>query len=247
MKVISLVPSWTETLIESGVSVVGRTRYCIHPQNQVQNIPVVGGTKDVNWQKLADLGADLLILDKEENPKIFAEKSPIPVYASHAESILDLPGELRNLGQILSSKALKDLASEWESFGRKKTDRPVALSNLPGLSRWINKPEDLSQIKQLVYLIWKDPWMTVGPNTFIGSIFAHLGWGFQSPGLQKYPEIKIENLNPQETLLLFSSEPYPFEKKQSDLKKLPYFSALVDGELYSWFGLRSLRKIQGQI
>jgi len=69
MRVVSLIPSWTETLIEasrhSDFEVVGRTRFCIHPDDCINNIPVVGGTKDVNWQRVMDCKPDLLLLDRE--------------------------------------------------------------------------------------------------------------------------------------------------------------------------------------
>ena len=55
MKWVSLVPSWTETWLELGLNVVGRTRYCIHPIGKTKNIPIVGGTKDLNEAKLAEL------------------------------------------------------------------------------------------------------------------------------------------------------------------------------------------------
>jgi ABC-type Fe3+-hydroxamate transport system substrate-binding protein len=247
MKVISLVPSWTETLIECGVCVLGRTRFCIHPMDRVKKIPILGGTKDVDWEKLKSLNADLLILDKEENPKSFAEESPIPIFASHIESLQDLPQELTQMGQLLKSKELLDLSGEWADFIQQKGGAAVELSKLPGLVDWIKKPQDFSEIKNLVYLIWKDPWMAAGPNTFIGSIFEHLGCSLQSFDLQKYPKIELDHLSPSETLLLFSSEPYPFKKKLSELKKLPHYSGLVDGELYSWFGLRSLRKLKDSL
>src|SRR3954462_7806167 len=101
MKVISMVPSWTETLIECGVEVIGRTRFCIHPRQVVASIPVVGGTKDVNWQRVQLLNADLLILDREENPKWMAEQAPLPVLDTHVQSVDQLPRELERLGQYL--------------------------------------------------------------------------------------------------------------------------------------------------
>ena len=82
-----LVPSITETLIEAGVEVVGRTRFCIHPAEKIKSISIVGGTKNIDWQKVEALKADALILDKEENPQSFANNSPIPYFAYHFEDV----------------------------------------------------------------------------------------------------------------------------------------------------------------
>ena len=71
---MSLVPSWTETLICAGVDVVGRTRFCIHPEGKVGSIAALGGTKNLKSQELMNLKPDLIILDQEENPKEFIKR-----------------------------------------------------------------------------------------------------------------------------------------------------------------------------
>ena len=93
LRVISMVPSWTETLLYAGIQVVGRTRYCIHPADKVAQIPIVGGTKDIKWDLVQDLQADLVLLDREENPLEMAESSPIPFLATHVSSLRELARE----------------------------------------------------------------------------------------------------------------------------------------------------------
>src|ERR1022692_4596445 len=95
VRVISMVPSWTETLIESGVNVVGRTRFCIHPKDQVKSIQAVGGTKDIDWDKVNGLKPNLVILDQEENPKSMADQCPFPILATHVTQISDVGRDLR--------------------------------------------------------------------------------------------------------------------------------------------------------
>ena len=90
MRIVSMVPSWTETLLKAGVNVVGRTRYCIHPPKLITNIPIVGGTKDVSWDLVEDLKPDLVLLDQEENPLEMAEECPVPYFATHVNSIESL-------------------------------------------------------------------------------------------------------------------------------------------------------------
>ena len=55
-RIVSLVPSQTELLHNLGVMnfLVGRTKFCIHP-NEIQAIPVVGGTKQINRKRLLEV------------------------------------------------------------------------------------------------------------------------------------------------------------------------------------------------
>ncbi|GAG15687.1 unnamed protein product, partial [marine sediment metagenome] len=113
MRVVSLVPSWTETLLQAGVNVVGRTRYCIHPSEKVASIPVMGGTREVEWAKVTKLKPDLLVLDREENPRILSEQSPVPWIATHVNSVWDVENELRRLHGCISRSGLPAMAYRW--------------------------------------------------------------------------------------------------------------------------------------
>lgn len=241
---MSLVPSWTETLIECGVEVVGRTRFCIHPKEVVSSIAVVGGTKDADWGKIGELSPDLIILDKEENPKQFADKSTFPCWASHIRSVEDVAKalvELESLAFSSSQKAnLKGLQERCERvLSRGVNKKEFSLIELPVLE-WINPPS--RNQTNFVYVIWKKPWMVVSKDTYIGSVFTHLGFGSAMIDHEKkYQEIDLLSVyDPETTVLLFSTEPFPFERIKGELKQLPFSSALVDGESYSWFGIRSI-------
>lgn len=243
-RVVSLVPSWTETLLACGVEVVGRTRFCVHPDS-AKKIPVVGGTKDLNLEEVARLKPDLLLLDKEENLPWMAEEKAWRSYVSHVSSLQDMPRELNALAEILENEKLRDLAREWErEIEKKRQGHPPSVMELPGVLEWIRRPSE--EPEKILYLIWRDPWMAVSASTFIGSMLAHLGYGAYLPEFsERYPKVDLESFDPARTLLLFSSEPYPFGKKVRELKEFPFPSALVDGEAYSWFGLRSLRFLKG--
>ena len=76
MKIISLVPSITETLFDFGLTsatVIARTKFCIHPADLVKNVAVIGGTKNLNIEKIRSLKPDLIIANKEENEKLQVE------------------------------------------------------------------------------------------------------------------------------------------------------------------------------
>jgi ABC-type Fe3+-hydroxamate transport system substrate-binding protein len=231
MKVISLVPSMTETLIEAGVEVVGRTRFCIHPSEKVKTIPIVGGTKNIDWIKVKALNADFLLLDKEENPKFFADESTLPYLTTHVEDVLSLVENLKHLGRELKNKSLKEYALRFEKLKAKH----IPLDNFVD---WIISPKDINN--DIEYMIWKDPLMAVGRNTFIGSVLNYLGYELPSYD-SKYP--KLSNLNKDKTYL-FSSEPYPFLKNKDWIKSCGVPSGLVDGESFSWFGVRSLKFLE---
>jgi ABC-type Fe3+-hydroxamate transport system substrate-binding protein len=230
MRVVSFVPSWTETLLEAGVEVVGRTRFCIHGPG-IEGIPQVGGTKDWNLSRLESLRPDLLILDREENPRFMSEQG-IPFYASHVSSIQDMPRELRALSKVLENEKLKKMALAFEDLPKCIPPHPMA-----GV---LESAIDGAEYSEVVYLIWKDPWMAVGRETFIASVLEYCGFRM-SPLDGKYPVVELSDFDPKSTLLIFSSEPYPFLKKKAGLAQLGFPYLIVDGEKFSWFGVRALR------
>lgn len=247
-RVISLVPSWTETLLESGVQVVGRTRYCIHPRSQIEHVPVVGGTKDLDWEKVKKLKADYLLVDKEENLPWMKEDSPVKVIVTEVRSIESMPGELGHLARVLESKALDDLANQWQQV----IATPNAIwdwQKVPACLEVLRpfEPPSLERPQKCLYVIWKKPWMAVGQATFIGSVLRKLGAEILDLNRGLYPEFDMGALQGTELGLLFSSEPFPFHKFKDELKQLPHPSFLVDGESYSWFGIRSLRFLQSKL
>lgn len=257
MRVVSLVPSITETLLSAGVSVVGRTRYCVHPRETVNSIEIVGGTKDLNQEKLSTLKPDLLILDKEENLKWMKESAPCRVYVSHVTSLETAAEMTGDLAKILNNQNLflqyerwkrvlaSDVASwNWQSipghifsFSQEKTK---------GLDQ--NTETLFSEVSKIYYIIWRNPWMTVSAQTYIGDVLKKLGAAsFLDQSLKGYPSLSDEVMRDSKNMFLFSSEPYPFGKYQTHLPKWASQGALVDGESFSWFGLRGLAFLEKQL
>jgi ABC-type Fe3+-hydroxamate transport system substrate-binding protein len=238
-----MVPSLTETLIAAGVNVVGRTRFCIHPEEAIKGLPVVGGTKDINWDKVKNLQPDLLIFDQEENPRSFAEESSYPFIATHIQSCQDLPASMNLLAEKIQNSALKEIGARWEKVLSHKFD--WNFQNVPGEILCLQRRQ--KNYSSLVYVIWKNPWMAAGAKTFIGSVLEQLGARNKNVFVvEKYPTFEIESFSKEDTYFLFSSEPYPFHKKNEDLKSIDIDGSIIDGEAYSWFGLRSLTFIESQ-
>lgn len=235
MRVISFVPSLTETLIEAGISVVGRTRFCIHP-SAARAIPVVGGTKVGRWDKVQALKPDLVIFDREENTREMAESCGVPYVATHVTSVETLATELRKLSSTLSSPQLQGYAERAEALRQGSFKREGLYERLTTIPK---------SVDQVLYLIWRDPWMAVSADTFIGSVCEQVG--LRLPRFDsKYPQIRLEDYSPERTLLLFSSEPFPFRKHVDEIKALGFPAGLVDGECFSWFGLRAIRFLESQ-
>ncbi|MCW3161260.1 ABC transporter substrate-binding protein [Chryseobacterium oryctis] len=223
MKIISLVPSITETLFDLGLTeneIIGRTKFCIHPNEKVKNITTIGGTKNINIDKIKSLQPDLIIANKEENIKEQVESlmKNFKVIVTNIETIEDNYYLLKNLGNIFNKEEKAQLFNIkiYDIFNQIKTD---------------------SKIK-VAYLIWKKPYMTIGHDTFIHKILEEIGFVNIFKDKTRYPEIQVEDLNEADIIML-SSEPYPF--KEEHFKELNQIYPekkimLVDGEAFSWYG-----------
>ncbi|MFN7728480.1 MAG: helical backbone metal receptor [Bdellovibrio sp.] len=245
MRVVSLVPSLTETLIVAGAEIVGRTRYCVHPKRQIELVPVVGGTKDLSLEKLRKMGPDLLVLDQEENLPWMKADSPCPVHVFHAESVVGMSAQLQALALRFEPGPVREQLGHQAQAWQKAAGHPNLEWNwlrVPGTVK-SKRGEAKPPYDKVLYLIWRNPWMSVSSHTFIGSVFEKLGAAPHWPAFsEKYPKLRLEDFDPTSTLLLLSSEPFPFGAKWGQLPELaPYDQVLVDGESFSWFGIRSLR------
>ena len=244
-----MVPSWTETLLFCGANVVGRTRFCIHPKDS--SAKPVGGTKDWDLETVSGLEADLIIFDREENPKSMADAAPAPWIATDIKSVHDVGPELLRLSEALAKDAgvavrLRKLSERWTHVLAKAARvRRKPAEAWPGVIEWLRPPDHPTNT--IAYVIWRSPWMTVSSSTFIGSVLEVLGFGIWRPpqidSQLKYPVFEFESI-PRETIVFFSTEPFPFAKKKADLILLNRPCALVDGEKFSWFGLRTLEFLE---
>ena len=223
MKIISLVPSITETLFDFGLTeneVIGRTKFCIHPENEVKNVAVIGGTKNLNIEKIISLNPDLIIANKEENEKLQVEElqKEFKVWVTDIQNLEDNERFISDVGNLLNKEKL-------------------ALEFNENINEIFKNKSDKNPVK-VAYLIWKNPYMTIGSDTFIHEILEKLGFENIFKNKKRYPEIFIEEMKKAEYIFL-SSEPFPFQQKHIDelQKELPEQKIiLVDGEAFSWFG-----------
>lgn len=237
-----MVPSLTETLIECGVEVIGRTRFCIHPKKRIGSIPVVGGTKEIRWERCAKLKPDLVVFDKEENNKEMADSCPFPFHATHISSLQNVCSELEILSSLVVSSGLKSLANKWKILADVPDLQFRGWNEIPTLSNRIGT--NRGNFEKVEYMIWRDPWMTASSQTFIGSVLKKVGLSeYLQASDAKYPTLNPSQTPDASTFYLFSSEPFPFERYMSDLERIGFNGGLVDGEFFSWFGSRSYRML----
>lgn len=228
MRIVSLVPSLTELLFDLGLSnqLVGVTRFCIHPpEAKLKN--KIGGTKTLKIDRIISLKPNLVIANKEENTKKDVE-------ALQAKNINVLVSNLNSLKDVF------DFIEELGQLTEKKEEAELIIDRLNKEFTTLKKAES----KSVLYLIWHQPTMSVGTDTFINHILKIAGYR-NIIEKKRYPEIRedeITALNPDYVFL--SSEPYPFENKHIShfQKLLPHAQIeLVDGEMFSWYGSRLLR------
>lgn len=231
-RIISLVPSLTELLFDLGISdkIKGRTKFCIHPTSGIPDVPIIGGTKNPNIDKIRDLKPDLVIANKEENRmediELIREFSEVLV--TEIETVNDAFNWIHNIGI--------------------KVDRVHESEIL--LGQLIKLIPTISGLKSIptAYFIWKDPWMSVGFDTYIHDVMKLFGLKNVFRDKTRYPETtmsELSQLNPR--LILLSSEPYPFKEKHiHELQThLPNSKIqLIDGECFSWYGSRMIPSFQ---
>ncbi len=227
-RIVSLVPSQTELLYDLGCKdrVVGITKFCIHPDKWFREKTRVGGTKQLNFDRIAELEPDLIIANKEENTKDDIERLALdyPVYISDISNVDDALKMIQAIGQIVN-----------------ESNRAQVLSN-----QILNDYQSWPQLDgKVLYFIWANPFMVAGKNTFIGQVLSDLGLenAIDDPNA-RYPELKELELSQLDLEYVFlSSEPFPFKEKHiKRLEKLTQSKVLlVDGEMFSWYGSRMLK------
>lgn len=225
-RIISLVPSLTELLVDLGAKerLAGRTRFCIYPSEIIGEIPHIGGTKSPDIYKILDLQPDLIIANKEEN-----RKEDIEQLSEHAEVVLT---EIDTIAHALD--CIRELGIRLNISSKAE----ILTSTIQLL---LDKAPEVEPVNT-AYFIWKDPWMTIGNDTYIHDVMARYGLVNIYGNQTRYPEAGFEelaSLNPE--LILLSSEPYPFKEKHIlEIQKICPESTikLVNGEWFSWYGSR---------
>lgn len=226
-RIISLVPSQTELLADLGLTeeVVGITKFCVHPDTWFRTKTRVGGTKQIKMDIIHQLRPDLIIANKEENVKEQVEEMArhYPVWTSDVNTLEDAYDMIGQIGNMTgkADRAKEIIYQIRQNFSQLKTQHLTP---------------------KTAYLIWRDPYMAAGGDTFIHSMLETAGFENIFAHKTRYPEITIKELQTANCqLLLLSSEPFPFKQKHiEELQPLLPGTKIVlaDGEMFSWYGSR---------
>jgi ABC-type Fe3+-hydroxamate transport system substrate-binding protein len=239
-KIISIVPSQTELLYSLGLDkeVIGITKFCIHPEEWFKTKTRVGGTKKLNIELIRKLQPDLIIANKEENVKEQVEtlSDEFDVYLSDINNLED---------------SLKMIADVGALVNKQEEAKEIIEHIKEGFSSLKHPQREI----KTCYLIWKDPYMTIGSDTFINDMMKRCGLKNIFSDKKRYPEVTLQDIKDSGCeLVLLSSEPYPFKEKHiKELEEsLPGMKILLaDGEMFSWYGSRLMaaaeyfKKLQG--
>jgi len=239
MRLVSLCPSLTELVFDlgAGADLIGRTKFCVHPDRQVQRVEKVGGTKNPKVARIIELRPDLVLMNEEENRIEDADQlrsAGIAVHSSLPRDAADTAAMVRSIAAAIGrAERGEEIARDIEQRAARVTG---AARGQPSVS--------------YAYLIWRDPWMSISDDTFVAAVLSLPGGrNAFAEASERYPTITPDELrlaNPD--VVLLSSEPYPFaERHAAELSAetgIPRDRvALVDGELLSWHGSRTPRGI----
>jgi ABC-type Fe3+-hydroxamate transport system substrate-binding protein len=229
-RIVSLVPSQTELLFDLGLDdrIVGVTRFCTHPQDKVNCVTRVGGTKNFDFARIDALAPDLIIGNKEENYSEGIERlqANYPVWMS----------DIVDLGDALSM-----IAAVGALVGRPEAARSLVADIEAAFASLGSAPSG-----RVAYLIWRKPYMVVGGENFIDDLLKRAGFDNVFADQARYPEVSAEDLrDAQADVIMLSSEPFPFtDAHREEFQAIAPDARvlLVNGMLFSWYGSR-LREI----
>jgi len=242
-RIVSLVPSLTEACFTVGLGdrLVGVTDWCVHPADRLAGIPRVGGTKDPDIEAVTALAPDLVIANHEENTQRAVEgleRAGLRVWVTYPRTVVEGLQVLRQLADLspdtgVAQAAVAPLEAAYETAVRQSRSRQV----------------------RVFCPIWREPWMSVGADTYASDLIALCGGAnvFADRCDRRYPRVTagdIERATPE--VVLLPDEPYAFGPRDvQELCQLEIPAArdrrihLIDGTWVSWYGPRIAAAIAG--
>jgi ABC-type Fe3+-hydroxamate transport system substrate-binding protein len=235
-RIISLVPSWTETLFAMGLGneVVGVTKFCVEPADGVAAVEKIGGTKNPDLRAIAKLEPDFVIANAEENRREDVEKireQGVPVFTTYPKTIPGAVESILKLGAALGKESDANLMAR------------EIVRNVSGIEASVGV---WSKLPFRVFCpIWKNPWMAFNADTYAHDVLRMLGFKniFASAG-ERYPTTTLaEAIERKPDIVLLPDEPYEFKDRDlEELKKvLPPGLArrvmIVSGRDLHWYGV----------
>ena len=232
LTIISLVPSITELLFDLGLDseIMAITEYCIHPQEKVKKKELIGGPKNVNIEKIKAFNPDVIFASKEENVRDEVEDlmQYYNVYVSDVKDLSDALRLIKDVGTITkrvneSQQIINKIQKQFDELKRNTV-----------------------QNRNVCYLIWNNPMMTINNDTYIHDMLNWAGCeNIFADSKNRYPIISGNEIwNKKPDYIFLSSEPYCFTNNHvSDFEKQFPFAKVkhVDGKKFSWYGTHLLK------
>jgi iron complex transport system substrate-binding protein len=225
-RIISLVPSLSETICDLGLrdQLVGCTNFCVEPRDLHRTATRVGGTKDFDLNLIRSLRPTHILCNQEENPRepVLELAREIPTLVTFPKGPKDVPGMLRDIGRFLECETETEASA---------------------IEKLLNAPKSHAP-RRFLYLIWQNPYMIAGPDTYISRTLDSIGWINAYEGAERYPALDTEAMAAcRADIVLMSSEPYPFRRRDAEKLKAQWPMAprlaRIDGQMLSWFGTRT--------
>jgi ABC-type Fe3+-hydroxamate transport system substrate-binding protein len=236
MKIVSLVPSLTKTICDFGLKdqIVGITNFCVDPPDLYRTATRIGGTKDPDLRLIKDLKPTHVIVNEEENRAEDIRQLGLAynVLSTFPKSPADVPSLLVQMGDFLGVPAEGQQKSDELKMGLESLSAQNSFTGILG--------------KRFVYLIWRDPWMAAGEDTYISKMLASLGSENIVKNLERYPVVTPSHLlSLRPDVVLMSSEPWPFRKRDAEAWRSESGSTCppiywIDGKAMSWYGTTTL-------
>ncbi|MGH7353724.1 MAG: cobalamin-binding protein [Candidatus Rokuibacteriota bacterium] len=236
-RIVSLIPSTTELLCRLGLAeaLVGVTVYCVEPRDVVRGKTRIGGEKNPDLDKIRSLAPDLVVANVEENLREHIETLRswgIPVWVTYPRTVAEGLALIDELGALTGAEGpARAMLAELEPL---HAEVRAAAARRPPVS--------------VFYPIWREPWMTVGGDTYIHDMLRTCGGANVFGGRARYPTVTLEEvaaLRPE--VILLPDEPFRFRRAHvrdfGPFLDVPAVKArrvhLVDGKLFSWHGPRA--------
>jgi ABC-type Fe3+-hydroxamate transport system substrate-binding protein len=235
-RIVSLVPSTTELLCALGLAdaLVGVTVYCVEPRDVVRTKTRVGGEKDPDLAAIRALAPDLVVANIEENTREDVEAlraAGIRVWLTYPRSVAESLAMIRELGEVTGAV----------------TGARALLDDLEPLYADVRARLAGRRPTPVFYPIWREPWMTIGGDTYIHDLLATCGGANVFADRDRYPTITLDEMAARAPeVVLLPDEPFRFRRAHlRDFDPYPGLPAvrdgrlhLVDGKPFSWHGPR---------
>jgi ABC-type Fe3+-hydroxamate transport system substrate-binding protein len=235
-RIVSLIPSTTETLCRLGLAdaLVGVTAYCVEPRDVVRTKRRIGGEKNPDLEAVRALAPDLVVANVEENVREHIETLrawKVPVWVTYPRTVDGSLAMIRELGEVTGARAAA--AAVLAEIEPLLAAVRAAVAGRPAVS--------------VFYPIWRDPYMTIGRDTYVHDVLATVGARNVFGDRERYPTVTLEEVAARRPdVIVLPDEPFRFRRAHlADFAPFADVPAvrdgrihLVDGKLFCWHGPR---------